>query len=187
MENVNPSGLPSNRDSTKYFLLSQNPPELMPFRVVPLEILTPNGRGLVEDFRESTGEFLGGGVMKSKDFEAEARKKPNAVAIRKNLEKQIAQMPKGERIRMSTYITSEWIAFEYALVISVTIYGLIVSIKWDQIEMMVFSKKGFFGQAQATITYRDKLGQLKSHSIQSSNLNISSLMAIAQACGVLVK
>ena len=141
MEQVDASDLPSDKDSTKFFLLSENIGRRFPFTTVPVEILTPNGRRLVQDFRESKGEFLGGGVMKSDDYESEAHNNPNALAVRQRLEMQIAFMPKSEQLKMSTQITSEWIAFEYALVISITLYGFITSIKWDQITILKVPEK----------------------------------------------
>jgi hypothetical protein len=187
MERVNASDLPSDKDSAKFFLLSENIGRRLPFTIVPVQILTPNGRTLVEDFRESKGEFLGGGVMKSDDFESDAHNNPNALAVRQRLEMQIAFMSKGERLKVSTQITSEWIAFEYALVISITMYGMSFSMKWDQIDYIESSRKGFLGQEVTTIVYRDKLGVVKVRKIQSSKVNIASLKSIAGACGVLVK
>ncbi len=187
MENLSASELPSDRGSTKFFLLSENLGKKMPFTIVPIAILTPNGRTLVEDFRESKGEFLGGGVMKSDDFESEARNNPNALAVRQRIEMQIAFMPKSEQLKMSTQITSEWIAFEYSLVISITLYGFITSIKWDQIDHIESSRKGFLGQEVVTIVYRNKKGEVNVRKFQSSKVNIASLKSIADACGVLVK
>lgn len=187
MERVDASDLPSDKDSTKFFLLSENIGRRFPFTTVPVEILTPNGRRLVQDFRESKGEFLGGGVMKSDDFESEAHSNPRALAVRQGIEMQIAFMPKSEQLKMSTQITSEWIAFEYSLAISITLYGFITSIKWDQIDHIESSRKGFLGQEVATIVYRDKKGEVNVRKIQSSKVNISSLKAIAGACGVTVR
>ena len=187
MEHIDASELPSDKDSEKFFLLSQNIGRALPFTIVPLKILTPNGQRLVQDFRESKGEFLGGGVMKSDDFEAEAHSNPNALAVRQRVEMQIAFMPKSEQLKMSTQITSEWIAFEYSLVISITLYGHITSIKWDQIDYIESSRKGFLGQELATLVYRDKKGEVKVRKIQSSKVNIASLKNIANTCGVVVR
>jgi hypothetical protein len=187
MENLSASELPNDRGSTKFFLLSENFGKKMPFTLVPVAILTPNGRSLVEDFRESKGEFLGGGVMKSEDFESDAHAKPHALAVRQRLEMQIAFMSKSERLKVSTQITSEWIAFEYALVFSITLYGAIYSMKWDQIDYIESSRKGFLGQEVTTIVYRDKSGEVKVRKIQSSKVNIASLKSIASACGVTVR
>jgi len=187
MKNIDASELPSDKDSKKFFLLSENSGKSLPFNPVHLKILTPNGRTLVEDFRESKGEFLGGGVMKSDDFDSEARNNPNALAVRQRLEMQIAFMPKSEQLKMSTQITSEWIAFEYSLVISITLYGFITSIKWDQIDHIESSRKGFLGQEIVTIVYRNKKGEVNVRKLQSSKVNIASLKSIASACEVLVK
>jgi hypothetical protein len=187
MENIDASELPSDKDSTRFFVLSQHTGSRLPFKTVPLKILTPNGQRLVEDFRATKGEFLGGGVMKSDDFEDDAKGKPNALAVRQRVEMQIAFMPKKEQLKMSTQITSEWIAFEYSLVISITLYGLIISIKWDQIDQIEITKKGFLGQAYAQLIYKDKKGQTQVRKIQSSAMNLASLKDIAIACGVVVK
>ena len=187
MENLSASELPSDRDSSKFFLLSEHIGRRLPFTMVPVQILTPNGRTLVEDFRESKGEFLGGGVMKSDDFESEAHNNPNALAVRQRVEMQIAFMPKSEQLKMSTQITSEWIAFEYALVISITLYGMSTSIKWDQIDYIESSRKGFLGQETATLVFRNKKGEVKVRKLQSSKVNIASLKSIAGACGVTVR
>lgn len=187
MENIDASELPSDKDSKKFFVLSQNTEKPLPFKPVPIKILTPNGQRLVEDFRATKGEFLGGGVMKSDDFDSEAKGNPQALAVRQRVEMQIAFMPKSEQLKMSTQITSEWIAFEYSLVISLTLYGLIISIKWDQIDQIEITKKGFLGQALAQIIYRDKKGETQVRKIQSSSLNLASLREITIACGVFVK
>jgi len=187
MENLSASELPSDRDSSKFFLLSEHIGRRLPFTMVPVQILTPNGRKLVEDFRKSKGEFLGGGVMKSDDFESEAHSNPNALAVRQRVEMQILFMPKSEQLKMSTQITSEWIAFEYSLVISITLYGLSTSIKWDQIDYIESSRKGFLGQETATLVFRTKKGEVKVRKLQSSKVNIASLKSIAGACGVTVR
>ena len=186
MEEVGVSGLPSDKDSKKYFLISEHAYRNIPFEIVPLKILTPNGQSLVRDFRETKGEFLGGGVMKSDDFEREAQQNPNAMAVKQRVEMQFAFMSKTEALKMSTQITSEWIAFEYSLVISQTLYGLITSIKWDHLESITSKRKGVFGQATAELKFRNNKDIQKTMNIQSSQININSLKSIASACGVLV-
>jgi len=90
-----------------------------------------------------------------------------------------------ERARLSTQITSEWIALEYALILSVTLYGLIIPIKWDKLESIEFRKKGLVGiESIATITYTDSLGVKKKVDIQSGKPNMDSLAAIAKAVGI---
>jgi hypothetical protein len=184
MENLSASELPSDRDSSKFFLLKEYEGRQLPFTLVPIEILTPNGQGLVQDFFETKGGFLGGGVMKSSDFAKEALANPRCKEIRRNVTQQIYALPKSERQRMSTQITSEWIAFEYSLVISQTIFGHITSIKWDHIESIEFSKKMMSSYDVAKLTYRDKKGLVQVKRIESSKVNIASLRGIAKACGV---
>jgi hypothetical protein len=187
MKSMDASELPSDKNSKKFFLLKNIDKKSIPFAIVPLKILTPNGQRLVEDFRETKGEFLGGGVMKSEDFENIAKQNPNALEIRKRIELQTQFMRHSEVVKMSTQVTSEWIAFEYSLVISQTLYGLITSIKWDQFEFIRIKKKGFFGQATAELQYMDAKNNICNRKIQSSILNIRSLGDIANACGVTVK
>jgi len=187
MKNLNASELPSDRDSSKFFSLKDHIGKRLPFTLVPIQILTPNGQSLVKDLRETKGEFLGGGVMKSEDFESEAHNNPHALAVRQRIEMQIAFMSKSEQLKMSTQITSEWIAFEYSLVISITLYGLSTSIKWDQIDYIESSRKGFLGQETATLVFRDRNGDVKVRKLQSSKVNIASLKSIAGACGVTVR
>lgn len=186
MKSVDAAGLPSDKGSKKHFLLKNNDVSSIPFVIVPLEILTPNGQKLVEDFRETKGEFLGGGVMKSDDFEQLAKQNPNALEVRRRIEMQTSFMSMRETIKVSTQVTSEWIAFEYSLVISQTLYGLITSIKWDEIDLIKIKKKRFSGEATAQIQYRDKKKASCIRTIQSSVLNIRSLGDIARACGVVV-
>lgn len=186
MKNVDASELPSDKDSKKYFLLSENIGKI-PFKLVPLKILTTYGQKHVIDFRETKGEFLGGGVMKSVDFEKQAQQNPNALAVRQRVEMQLSFMSKTEQLKMSTQITSEWIAFEYSLVISQTLYGLSTSIKWDKFDQIEIKKKGIFGQATAQLIYRDYKNEVCVRVIQSSILNLNSLGDIARACGVVVK
>ena len=186
MKHVDAAGLPSDKGSKKHFLLKNHDVSSIPFVIVPLEILTRNGQTLVEDFRETKGEFLGGGVMKSKDFEQLAKQNPNALAVRRRLEMQTSGMSTRETIKMSTQVTSEWIAFEYSLVISQTLYGHISSIKWDEIDRIRIKKKRFSGQSTAQLHYRDKKKVSCIRTIQSSIRNIRSLGDIAKACGVVV-
>jgi len=186
MKRVGAAGLPSDKDSKKYFLLKNNHAGSIPFTIVPLEILTPNGQKLVEDFRKTKGEFLGGGVMKSVDFEQLAKQNPRALEVRRRLEMQTSFMSVKETIKMSTQVTSEWIAFEYSLVISQTLYGHITSIKWDEIDLIKIKKKRFSGEATAQIHYWDKKNSSCIRTIQSSLRNICSLGDIAKACGVAV-
>lgn len=186
MDNLSASELPSDRDSSKFFLLKEYGGRQLPFTLVPIEILTPNGQGLVQDFFETKGGFLGGGVMKSSDFAKEAKANPRCKEIRRNVTQQIYALPKSERQRMSAQITSEWIAFEYSLVISQTIFGHITSIKWDQIEKIEFSRKILSPYDVAKLTYRDKKGLVQVKKIESSKVNIASLKSIASACEVLV-
>lgn len=185
MKSVDASELPSDKNSKKYFLISENLGKI-PFKIVTLKILTPNGQKHVEDFRQTKGEFLGGGVMKSADFEKHAQQNPNALAVRQRVEIQLSFMSKKEQLKMSTQITSEWIAFEYSLVISQTLYGLSTSIKWDKFEQIEIRKKGIFGQATAQLIYRDNKNEVCVRTIQSSIMNINSLRDIARACGVAV-
>jgi hypothetical protein len=184
MKHVDAAGLPSDKGSKKHFLLKKNNAGSIPFVIVPLEILTPNGQKLVEDFRDTKGEFLGGGVMKSDDFEQLAKQNPNALEVRRSIEMRAHHMDTKERVFMSTQVTSEWIAFEYSLVISQTLYGHILSIKWDEIDRIKIKKKRFSGQSTAQLHYRDKKKTSCTRTIQSSILNIRSLGDIAKACGV---
>jgi hypothetical protein len=184
MENLNASELPSDRDSSKFFLLKEHEGQELPFTRVPVEILTPNGQGLVRDFVETKGEFLGGGVMKSVDFAREAKANPRCREIRRNVTQQIYALPKSERRRLSAQITTEWIAFEYSLVISQTIFGHITSIKWGNFESIEFSRKMMSALNVAKLTYIDKKGLAQVKRIESSKVNIDSLRSIAVACGV---
>jgi hypothetical protein len=186
MTEYDASDLPSDKDSKKYFLLSENQGNL-PFKIVPLKILTPNGQNLVKEFRSTKGEFLGGGVMKSRDFEDQAKKSPQAMEIYQRVQMQTAFMSHKDVVKLSSQVTSEWIAFEYSLVISQTMYGFITSIKWDLFDQIQIKKKGIFGQARAQLIYRNMKNDVYVSIIQSSALNINSLRDIASACGVTVK
>jgi hypothetical protein len=176
----------SFRDSTKFFKFQGLNAPNAPFKVFPPQrLLTPNGLRLVTDFRESAGEFLGGGVMKSKQLEAKAEKSETARAIKAQILAQSRFMSKRDTVRFSTQITSEWIALEYALLLSVTLYGHITPIKWDKLESLTVRKKGFAGfDSIATLTYIDGLGVKQVVDIQSGKPNIDSLAAIAQAVGI---
>jgi hypothetical protein len=186
MKKYDASKLPSDKNSKKFFLLSENQGEL-PFTIVPLEILTPNGQKLVADFWSTKGEFLGGGVMKSPEFEDDAQKSPQAMEIYQRIKMQSAFMSYKEVVNLSTKVTSEWIAFEYSLVISITMYGYVLSIKWDHIDQIKIKRKGMLGQATAQIVFKNKKKEEFVRTIQSSVLNIKSLGDIARACGVTVK
>lgn len=183
MEYVEQADLPNDKDSKKFYLLSKHSGEL-PFKLVPVTILTPNGRKLVEDFKVSKGEFLGGGVMKSPDFESAAKENPRSLEIYEMMKMQISMLPSKEVLRLSTQLTSEWIAFEYSLVFSITMYGYIVGPKWDQVDLIEFKKKGFFGDSIAKITYRDRQNLTHTRKIQANNANLNSLREISSACGI---
>lgn len=177
---------PSYRDSTKFFLRKNALAPNSPFKVFPVGmLLTPNGVKLVSDFQESAGEFLGGGVMKSKQLEAKAEQSETARAIKAQVLAQSRYMSKRDTVRLSTQITSEWIALEYALLLSLTLYGHITPIKWDKLESLTVRKKGFAGfESIATLTYVDGLGVKQVVDIQSGKPNIDSFSAIAKAVGI---
>jgi hypothetical protein len=178
--------LPSFRDSTKFFAYSDVYAPNAPFRwFPPARLLTPNGLKIVQDFRESAGEFLGGGVMKSKQLEVYCETQEQHRAVKARVMAQSQFMSYRETARLSTQVTSEWIALEYALILSITLYGLIRPIKWDKFESITFRKKGFMGiESIATLTYLDSLGDKKVVDIQSGKPNIDSLAAIAKAVGI---
>jgi len=178
--------LPSFRDSTKFFAFQGPYAPNAPFKWFhPSKLLTANGQKIVRDFRAGAGEFLGGGVMKSEQLEAECEMYEQHRAVKARLMAQSQFLSHKETARLSTQITSEWIALEYALILSVTLYGLIRPIKWDRLESISFRKKGFVGiESIATLTYVDGLGVKQVVDIQSGKPNIESLAAIAKAVGI---
>ena len=180
---------PSFRDSSKFYLRSNALAPNAPFKIfAPKRLLTPNGVNLVSEFKKSAGEFLGGGVMKSKQIEFKASQSEYARSIKEQILAQSRFMSKRDTVRLSTQITSEWIALEYALLLSVTIYGHITPIQWDKLESITVRKKGFTGfDSIATLTYIDGLGARQIVEIQSGKPNISSLAAIARAVGIPVE
>ena len=178
--------LPSYRGSTKFFLRKNALAPNSPFKVFPTDrLLTANGVKLVSYFEESAGEFIGGGVMKSKQLEANAEQGDIARAIKGQILAQNRSMSARDTVRLSTQITSEWIALEYALLLSVTLYGFISVMQWDKIESLTVRKKGLTGiESIATLTYLDDLGIKQEIDIQSGKPNIDSLAAIAKAVGI---
>jgi len=178
--------LPSFRNSTKFFAYPGVYAPNAPFKwFPPSRLLTPNGLKIVQDFRDSAGEFLGGGVMKSKQLEAYCETQEHLRAVKARVMAQSQFMSYRETARLSTQITSEWIALEYALILSITLYGLIRPIKWDKFESITFRKRGFMGiESIATLTYTDSLGEKKVVDVQSGKPNIDSLAAIAKAVGI---
>lgn len=187
MKEIDAAELPSDKGSSKFFLIGERISSDLPFKILPIKVLTQNGQRLVEDFRDTKGEYLGGGVMKSDDMETEAKAKPQCREIFLSTQMRLSMLPKSEQIRLSTQITSEWIAFEYGLVLSLTAYGLITSIAWDHVDQIEVSKKGFFGRSMARIVYRDKREQVKVVRIESNAMNLKSLKEIALACQVETK
>ena len=179
---------PSYKESTKFFLLESALAPNSPFKVLPKgRLLTHNGLSLVSDFEESAGRFLGGGVMKSKDLEKKAEQSEAARAIKAQILAQTRFMSKKDVVKMSTQVTSEWIALEYALLLSVTLYGQITPIRWDKLLSVSTKKKGFAGfDLVATLKYQDGKETMQSVNIQANKQNIESLLAIAKACGVSV-
>ena len=177
---------PSYRDSTKFFTFQGLYALNAPFKIFPPQkLLTPNGLKIIRDFNEAAGEFLGGGVMKSKQLEAKAEQSETASAIKAKVLAQSQYLSKRDTVRLSTQITSEWIALEYALLLSLTLYGHITPIKWDKLETLTVRKKGFAGfESIATLTYVDGLGVKQVVDIQSGTPNINSLAAIAKAVGI---
>ena len=185
MEHVDSSQLPSDKKGKKFFLLSNS--TSLPFDNPNINLLSPNGKSLVPQFEETKGKFLGGGVFKSDDFENEAKKNPKAMEIYQYMRMQISSMSSREVLRISPTLTPEWIAFEYSVVFSVTMYGFLQPIRWEQFSNIQIKKKGFSGMdSQATLSYTDIKGNSKTMSIQANSANIKNLGAIAKACGVLV-
>jgi hypothetical protein len=179
---------PSYRDGKKYFLKSRLEEGPKPFAVVPLEILTPNGRKLVEDFQGSAGLFLGGGVFKSSSLEMMAKSDPQAAQIHQMMRKYVSSLPAREVVRRSPEFTNEWIALEYALLLSLTMYGWIRPIPWDSIASITVRKKGFItSDFVANIAYVTPNGLDAEAEIQANKHGIESLYLIAEACGVLTE
>lgn len=177
---------PSYKESTKFFLREKALAANSPFKVFPEgRLLTNNGLSLVANFEESAGRFLGGGVMKSKDLEKKAEQSEMARDVKAQILAQTRFMSKKDVVKMSTQVTSEWIALEYALLLSLTMYGVIVPIRWDKLLSVSAKKKGFAGfDLVATLKYLDGAGAVQSVDIQANRQNIESLIAIARACGV---
>ena len=179
---------PSYKESSKFFPREKALAANSPFKVFPEgRLLTPNGVRLVSDFEESAGRFLGGGVMKSKDLEKQAERSERAREIKAMILAQTRFMSKKDVVKMSTQMTSEWIALEYALLLSVTLYGQITPIRWDKLLSVSAKKKGFAGfDLVATLKFLDGKETVQSVDIQANKQNIESLLAIAKACGVSV-
>ena len=185
MEYVDSSQLPSDKQGKKFFLLGNS--KSLPFENPNINLLSPNGKSLVPQFEETKGKFLGGGVFKSDDFENEAKKNPKAIEIYQYMKMQISRMSPSEVVRISPTLTPEWMAFEYSVVFSVTMYGFMQPIRWEQFSTIQTKKKGLTGlDSLATFTYSDSKGIPKTMSIQANSSNINNFAAIAKACGVQV-
>ena len=183
MEHVDSSQLPSDKKGKKFFLLSNS--ISLPFDIPNIDLLSPNGKSLAPQFEETKGKFLGGGVFKSDDFKNEAKKNPKAMEINQYMKMQISRMSPREVIKISPTLTPEWMAFEYSVVFSVTMYGFLQPIRWEQFSSINIKKKGITGMdSQATFTYSDSKGNPKTMSFQANSANIHNFGAIAKACGV---
>ena len=185
MEYIDESQLPNDKDGSKFFLL--NGKSDLPFDGPNLNLLSFNGKRLVEQFFETKGSFLGGGVMKSADFENEAKQIPSALKINQQLKMQISSMPAREVIKMSSALTSEWIAFEYSVVFSITMYGYLPTIKWDDFDQIAIKKMGLMGtQSTAELNFRDH-GNSQKIRFEANTSNIKNFGLIAASCGVHVR
>ncbi len=183
MENI--STPPNYKDSKKYFLLSNHDGTSLPFTRLSPSILTPSGRNLLVEFEESAGKFLGGGVFKSSQLEAKAKEVQVCLATYNQMRAYISSLPAREVIVRSPEWTSEWIALEYALLLSVTMYGMIIPIKWDQLESLNVKRKNFISSDSIMeINYVTSSGKQDKAVIQANSLGMNSLLSIAKACGV---
>lgn len=182
---VDTGDLPSHRDGKRFFLLTGRNTSTLPFPFTGGRLLSPNGGKLVKDFHKTMGECLGGGVLKSKDLDRIASKSPMSQQIHQQVKAQLASVPAREAMRLSAQLQSEWISFEYCLVLSVTAYGHLTTIDWDNLHSVKIGSKGIFGSGgKAVLDYRTPKGAPETVTIEANREGITTLGAIARACGV---
>lgn len=178
---VDKSELPDHRDGRRFYLLGAGAP---PFPYTGSTLLSRGGKQLVNDLRESMGECLGGGVMKSKDLEAYAKTKPMSVQFHAEMKRSLSRVPARQAMAMAGEMQAEWIAFEYVLVLCHPMYGLQVPIQWDRLESVRAFKKAFGGDMAMSLSYVQPNGQQRSMTIQANPQGIGTLYAIASTVGV---
>lgn len=181
MENLDSSELPSHKGGSRFFLLASATP---PFPYTGSTFLSPNGKQLVEDFRESMGECLGGGVFKSRDLDNYAKTRPAAMQVHAQVKAMLAQMPTRQAMAMANQLQSEWIAFEYTLVLCQPLYGLNIPIPWNRLLFLQATKKTFGGDMVVSLTYVQPNGDQKALSMQANAQGMGTLYAIASTVGV---
>ncbi len=181
MEWVGKSELPNHKGGSRYFLLSSGPP---PFPYTGKTLLSSNGKQLVEDFRDSMGECLGGGLFKSKDLENYAKTRPACIQVHAQVKAMLAQVPTRQAMAMANQLQAEWIAFEYTLVLCQPLYGLNIPIPWERLLFLRASKKVLGGDMVISLTYAQPNGEQRQLSIQANGQGMGTLYAIASTVGV---
>ena len=182
---VNHSDLPSHKGGHRFFLLSSVGSKGTPFPFTGTSFLSPNSLRLVEDFGPTMGQCLGGGVLKSKDLEDRAKKSPQSQAINKQLKSQLSRLPARVALHEVGLLQTEWVALEYALLLTVPIYGSITTIDWDNLDSLAVGKKGLMSSdLKSVLRFRNPKGEAEVATIQSNPQGMQTLAMIARACGV---
>jgi len=178
---VEKSDLPSHRGGRRHYRLGSAPP---PFPYSGSTLLSRGGKALVVDLRESMGECLGGGVMKSKDLDSEAKSSAMSRQVYAEARRALSRMPTRQAMALASEMQPEWIAFEYALVLSHPMYGLHIPIPWDRIRSARAYRKAFGGDMAMSLSYMQPDGQQKDLALQANPQGIGTLYAIASTVGV---
>jgi hypothetical protein len=181
------------KNSRRYWLLDASIPDIpypsaqlirqinmsfsIPFGYTGVALLSPEGQAFANSLREMAGRCLGGGVLASRDLEwlANGKKgtKPGDYVPTKSLF--------GSSKEPQSVLPSEWIAFEYGLLLTAPFGSPLVS-SWDDVLSVAKVRTqgrdihiridGYFGEPGETIF------------AQANQNGITALMKICELAGV---
>lgn len=189
--------IPNLKSSARHYLLPDRLPEITELHPVQLKninrdikhyfkpdffysgsaFLSPMGKALASRVREAAGKCLGGGVLASRDLEwiSEGRQgtKPGQFVPLKTFF--------GYSKEPQSYLPSEWIAFEYGLMLNPPTGGALLN-KWDEIDAITLTfKQGRDFHIRIDGKFAGVETQINA---QANSSGINTLLDIAQNVGV---
>jgi len=148
----------------------------VPFQYTSWALLSPEGKAAAKHFAKDAGRCLGGGVLASRDLDWYSTGMEG--------EQPAEVLPKGGffsgKLPPQSYIESEWVAFEYAILFLTRNNGIINS--WDSISNI--KKLGKQG-SDIYVRFEGRFaGKFTRISAQSNKWGMTTLLQIAELTGV---
>jgi len=149
---------------------------LVPFQYTGFALLSPEGKAAAKHFAKDAGRCLGGGVLASRDLDWYSTGMEG--------EQPTEVLPRGGffsgKLPPQSYMESEWVAFEYAILFLTSSNGIINS--WDSLHNI--KKLGKQG-SDIYVRFEGRFaGKFSRISAQSNKWGMTTLLKIAELTGV---